>query len=81
MQEQRFIALTLPIVNAWKNMCDPYILSWAIQDPRVPLFQINFFQNFVSGNLSACQIVWIQITTDILLVLILVKIWKCYEQT
>ena len=44
-------------------------------------FQNQFFQQILSGTLSECQTVWIQIRTDILSVLIWVQtVCKCYQQ-
>ena len=44
-------------------------------------FQNQLFQNILSGTLSECQTVWIQIRTDILSVLIWVwTVCKCYQQ-
>ena len=44
--------------------------------------KITFFQNILSGTLSQCQTVWIQIMTDILSVLIWVQtVNKGYQQT
>ena len=43
-------------------------------------FKINFFQKILSGTLSECQTVWIQIRTNILLVLIWVQnVCKGYQ--
>ena len=45
-------------------------------------FQNQLFQKILSGTLSECQTVWIQIRTDILLVLIWVQtVCKCNQQT
>ena len=45
-------------------------------------FKINFFQKKISGTLSECQMVCIQIRTDILSVLIWVQtVCKGYQQT
>ena len=43
-------------------------------------FQNNFFQKIISGILSKCKMVWIQIRTDNLSVLILVQsVCKGYQ--
>ena len=45
-------------------------------------FQNIFFQKILSGTLSECQTVWIQIRTDILSVLIWVQaVCKGYQKT
>ena len=45
-------------------------------------FQNQIFQNILSGTLSECQTVWIQIRTNIMLVLIWVQtVCKGYQQT
>ena len=45
-------------------------------------FKINFFQKIISGALSECQTVWIQIRTDVLSVLIWIKnVCKSYQHT
>ena len=45
-------------------------------------FQNKLFQNILSGTLSECQIVWIQIRTDRMSVLIWVQtVCKGYQQT
>ena len=45
-------------------------------------FKVNFFQMLLSGTLSECQLVLIQIKTDVLSVLIWVQIvFKGYRQT
>ena len=49
---------------------------------RLLTFQNYFFQKILSGALSECQMVWIQIRTDILSVLIWVQtVCKSYQQT
>ena len=49
---------------------------------RLLTFQILTFQKILSGTVSECQIVWIHIRTDILLVLIWVQTdCKGYQQT
>ena len=50
--------------------------------PSADFFQNLLFQKILSGTLSECQMVWIQIRTYMLLVLILVKtVCKGYQQT
>ena len=45
------------------------------------IFQNYFFHKILSGTLSECQMVWIQIWTNILSVLIWVQtVWKGYQQ-
>ena len=45
-------------------------------------FQIKLFQKILSGTLSQCQTIWIQISTDILSVLIWVQtVCKDYQPT
>ena len=45
-------------------------------------FFIFFFQKDLSGTLSECQTVWIQIRTDIMSILIWVQtVCNCYQQT
>ena len=45
-------------------------------------FQNQLFQKILSGTLSECQTVWIQIRTDIVSVLIWVQtVCKSYQQT
>ena len=48
---------------------------------KLKLFQNELFQKILSGALSECQIVWIQIRTYILLVLIWVQtVYNGYQQ-
>ena len=50
--------------------------------PLLTFFQNKLFQKILSGTLSECQTVWIQINTNILSVLIWVQtVCKCYQQT
>ena len=41
--------------------------------PFVAIFKMNISKKYISGTLSECQTVWIQIRTDVLSVLIWVQ--------
>ena len=63
-----------------------YLLLPSLVILKLKLLSADFFfhllfQKILSGSLSECQMVWIQIRTDILSVLIWVQtVCKCYQQ-
>ena len=54
-------------------MLDQFLWGHSSRDCVISCFKINIFQKNLSKTLSECQTVWIQIRTDILLVLIWVQ--------